>query len=329
MEQKPFLEVKDLSVVYTSEGKVIHAVNDISFSLERGKTLALIGETGAGKTTVARSILRILPDRAAKITSGSVCFDGQELLSLSEREMGKIRGNRISMVFQDPMTALNPIMKVGRQIAEAVMEHSRVSKAAARRQAEDMLELVGIPRTRYDNYPHEFSGGMKQRVVIAMALACSPELLLADEPTTALDVTIQAQVLKMIKSLRDQSNTALILITHDLGVVANIADTVAVVYAGEVVEYGVKEDVYLHPKHPYTLSLFNAIPNLESKVSRLENIPGLPPDPVALPEGCFFAPRCKYSADVCRSAHPALDSVAGEHTCRCARWAELGKEDAT
>ena len=329
MEQKPFLEVKDLSVVYTSEGKVIHAVNDISFSLERGKTLALIGETGAGKTTVARSILRILPDRAAKITSGSVCFDGQELLSLSEREMGKIRGNRISMVFQDPMTALNPIMKVGRQIAEAVMEHSRVSKAAARRQAEDMLELVGIPRTRYDNYPHEFSGGMKQRVVIAMALACSPELLLADEPTTALDVTIQAQVLKMIKSLRDQSNTALILITHDLGVVANIADTVAVVYAGEVVEYGVKEDVYLHPKHPYTLSLFNAIPNLESKVSRLENIPGLPPDPVALPEGCFFAPRCKYAADVCRSAHPALDSVAGEHICRCARWAELGKEDAT
>ena len=329
MEQKPFLEVKDLSVVYTSEGKVIHAVNDISFSLERGKTLALIGETGAGKTTVARSILRILPDRAAKITSGSVCFDGQELLSLSEREMGKIRGNRISMVFQDPMTALNPIMKVGRQIAEAVMEHSRVSKAAARRQAEDMLELVGIPRTRYDNYPHEFSGGMKQRVVIAMALACSPELLLADEPTTALDVTIQAQVLKMIKSLRDQSNTALILITHDLGVVANIADTVAVVYAGEVVEYGVKEDVYLHPKHPYTLSLFNAIPNLESKVSRLENIPGLPPDPVALPEGCFFAPRCKYAADVCRSAHPALDSVAGEHTCRCARWAALGKEDAT
>ena len=329
MEQKPFLEVKDLSVVYTSEGKVIHAVNDISFSLERGKTLALIGETGAGKTTVARSILRILPDRAAKITSGSVCFDGQELLSLSEREMGKIRGNRISMVFQDPMTALNPIMKVGRQIAEAVMEHSRVSKAAARRQAEDMLELVGIPRTRYDNYPHEFSGGMKQRVVIAMALACSPELLLADEPTTALDVTIQAQVLKMIKSLRDQSNTALVLITHDLGVVANIADTVAVVYAGEVVEYGVKEDVYLHPKHPYTLSLFNAIPNLESKVSRLENIPGLPPDPVALPEGCFFAPRCKYAADVCRSAHPALDSVAGEHTCRCARWAELGKEDAT
>ena len=329
MEQKPFLEVKDLSVVYTSEGKVIHAVNDISFSLERGKTLALIGETGAGKTTVARSILRILPDRAAKITSGSVCFDGQELLSLSEREMGKIRGNRISMVFQDPMTALNPIMKVGRQIAEAVMEHSRVSKAAARRQAEDMLELVGIPRTRYDNYPHEFSGGMKQRVVIAIALACSPELLLADEPTTALDVTIQAQVLKMIKSLRDQSNTALILITHDLGVVANIADTVAVVYAGEVVEYGVKEDVYLHPKHPYTLSLFNAIPNLESKVSRLENIPGLPPDPVALPEGCFFAPRCKYAADVCRSAHPALDSVAGEHTCRCARWAELGKEDAT
>lgn len=329
MNEEKFLSVRDLVVEYTAGGSVVHAVNGVSFDMRKGETLALVGETGAGKTTIARSILRILPNPPARVRGGEICFDGTDLLREPEGNMLHIRGRKIAMIFQDPMTALNPIMKVGRQIAEAVMEHSRVSKAAARRQAEDMLELVGIPRTRYDNYPHEFSGGMKQRVVIAMALACSPELLLADEPTTALDVTIQAQVLKMIKSLRDQSNTALVLITHDLGVVANIADTVAVVYAGEVVEYGVKEDVYLHPKHPYTLSLFNAIPNLESKVSRLENIPGLPPDPVALPEGCFFAPRCKYAADVCRSAHPALDSVAGEHTCRCARWAELGKEDAT
>ena len=325
-----FLDVRDLEVYYTSGGEIIRAVNGVSLYLERGKTLGLVGETGAGKTTIAKAILRILPDPPAKLAGGEIWLDGEELLQKPEHEMLDIRGGKISMIFQDPMTALNPTMTVGVQISEVIQLHNRkMSRTEVLERTYAMLELVGIPRTRYMEYPHQFSGGMKQRVVIAMALACSPELLLADEPTTALDVTIQAQVLKMIKSLRDQSNTALILITHDLGVVANIADTVAVVYAGEVVEYGVKEDVYLHPKHPYTLSLFNAIPNLESKVSRLENIPGLPPDPVALPEGCFFAPRCKYAADFCRSAHPALDSVAGEHTCRCARWAELGKEDAT
>ena len=326
MEEKTFLEVKDLKVIYTSEGKTVHAVNGVSFSLDRAKTLALVGETGAGKTTIARTILRILPDRAAKIVGGSVSFDGMDVLDLSEKEMGAIRGNRISMVFQDPMTALNPIMKIGKQISEAVLEHNDVTKGEARKRAEEMLELVGIPKTRYDNYPHEFSGGMKQRVVIAMALACNPELLLADEPTTALDVTIQAQVLKMIKSLRDMNHTALILITHDLGVVANIADDVAVVYAGEIVEFGSKEDVYLHPKHPYTVSLFRAIPNLETRTERLENIQGLPPDPVALPEGCYFSPRCKFATDECRKNHPTSTVVEGRHVCSCARWAEIEKE---
>lgn len=320
MEQKPFLEVKDLSVVYTSEGKVIHAVNDISFSLERGKTLALIGETGAGKTTVARSILRILPDRAAKITSGSVCFDGQELLSLSEREMGKIRGNRISMVFQDPMTALNPIMKVGRQIAEAVMEHSRVSKAAARRQAEDMLELVGIPRTRYDNYPHEFSGGMKQRVVIAMALACSPELLLADEPTTALDVTIQAQILKLMNDLKREHGTSILFITHDLGVIAQMADDVAVMYCGQVVEMAPAKTLFTDCEfsHPYTEGLMVSIPRLDTPAGvRLESIPGSVPHPLNLPKGCKFAPRCKYCQQRCLEEEPELVNVTEEQQVRC------------
>lgn len=329
MAEKKFLDVKNLEVIYTSEGKIVRAVNSVSFSLDRGKTLALVGETGAGKTTIAKTILRILPDRAAKIMGGSISFDGADVLNLTEKEMGSLRGNRISMVFQDPMTALNPIMKVGRQIAEAVQEHNKVSKAKARTRAEEMLELVGIPKTRYDNYPHEFSGGMKQRVVIAMALACNPELLLADEPTTALDVTIQAQVLKMIKSLRDMNNTALILITHDLGVVANIADDVAVVYAGEIVEFGSKEDIYLHPKHPYTVSLFKAIPNLEIKSERLENIQGLPPDPVNLPEGCYFSPRCKYATDECRKNHPVSTVVEGKHVCSCARWADIEKGDAT
>ena len=322
MSNTTFLNVKDLVVEYSSDGKIIQAVNGVSFSLERGKTLALVGETGAGKTTIAKSILQILPDRAAKIKSGSVELDGVDMLQLPEKEMAKIRGNKISMVFQDPMTALNPIMRVGNQIAEAFKEHNKVSKKEARRRAEEILSLVGIPPERFTNYPHEFSGGMKQRVVIAMALACNPELLLADEPTTALDVTIQAQVIRMIKDLRDRYNTALILITHDLGVVANMADDVAVIYGGEVVEYGSKYDVYLHPKHPYTISLFKAIPNLEVNTERLANIKGLPPDPADLPQGCFFSPRCAYATEACCKDHPPLTEVEGTHTCRCWRWQE-------
>ncbi|MCU6736138.1 ABC transporter ATP-binding protein [Diplocloster agilis] len=322
-ENNIFLKVRDLEVEYTSDGKVIHAVNGVSFSIDRGKTLALVGETGAGKTTIAKSILGILPDRAARVRKGQIYLDGTDLLKASENEMLKIRGRKISMVFQDPMTALNPIMKVGSQIAETIRIHDAVSKKEAKKKAADMLNLVGIPRNRYNNYPHEFSGGMKQRVIIAMALACRPELLLADEPTTALDVTIQAQVIKMIKDLRDQFNMALILITHDLGVVADIADDVAVVYAGEIVEYGSKEDIYLHPKHPYTKALFNAIPNLETDVDRLENIKGLPPDPAQLPEGCCFSPRCTYAVEACTRAKSALATVENRHCCSCSRWKEI------
>jgi len=316
----PFLKVEDIAVAYTSEGKVIHAVNHVSFSLERGRTLALVGETGAGKTTIAKTILRILPDHGARITGGRILLEGTDLLDIQEKEMLNIRGRKISMVFQDPMTALNPIMKIGSQVAEAIEEHNTISKKEAKARAIEMLKMVGIQPERYNNYPHEFSGGMKQGVVIAMALACQPELLLADEPTTALDVTIQAQVLTMIKQLRDQYHTALILITHDLGVVANIADDVAVVYAGEIVEYGTKRHVYKQPSHPYTNGLFNAIPSLEGDVERLQNIEGLPPDPAELPEGCYFAPRCPYADDQCFTRHPKLETVEDGHTCRCFHW---------
>lgn len=323
-----FLSVKNLSVIYTSEGKTIHAVNDVSFDLEKGKCIALVGETGAGKTTIAKSILRILPDHAAQIADGSITLEDADLLSLKEREMCKVRGKRISMVFQDPMTALNPIMKIGPQVAEAIREHDKVSKKEARRQAEEMLKMVGIQPERYENYPHEFSGGMKQRVVIAMALACHPDLLIADEPTTALDVTIQAQVIAMIKNLREQFRTSLLLITHDLGVVASIADDVAVVYGGEIIEYGSKEDIYLHAAHPYTQGLFKAIPNLETESERLTNIKGLPPDPSALPDGCCFAPRCEYATEACGAKKIELTEISAGHNCRCCRCRDLSQEES-
>lgn len=255
IETDSFLSVKELVVEYTMEGEVVHAVNGVSFHLEKGKTLALVGETGAGKTSIAKAILRVLPDPPARVPSGSVYLDGVDLLQLKEEEMRKVRGNKISMIFQDPMTALNPVKRVGEQIAEGIRQHQKISRAEALNRACDMLNMVGISDDRVNDYPHQFSGGMKQRVVIAMALACSPDLLLADEPTTALDVTIQAQVLEMIKALRDQMNTAMIMITHDLGVVADVADDVAVVYAGEIIEYGSKEAVYDNPSHPYTRGL--------------------------------------------------------------------------
>lgn len=323
-----FLSIRDLNVIYSSEGKTIHAVNQVSLDLEKGKCIALVGETGAGKTTIAKSILRILPDHAARIVSGSIILEDTDLLSMKEHEMCKIRGKRISMVFQDPMTALNPIMKVGPQVAEVIREHDKVSKKEARRQAEEMLNEVGIPPDRYNNYPHEFSGGMKQRVVIAMAFACRPDLLIADEPTTALDVTIQAQVIAMIKKLREQFHTSLLLITHDLGVVASIADDVAVVYSGEIIEYGSKKDIFLHAAHPYTRGLFNAIPNLETDTDRLKNIAGLPPDPSALPAGCCFAPRCEYATAECTAKKPALTQIGLGHDCRCCRYRDLPREES-
>lgn len=325
-ENKNFIEVKDLVVQYTSDGEIIRAVNGVSFSIERGKTLALVGETGAGKTTIAKSILRILPDRSAKIMGGSIVVDGEDILQASESDMRKIRGRKISMVFQDPMTALNPTMRVGEQIAETIKIHNNISKAEAAKRATNMLQMVGITPERYGEYPHQFSGGMKQRVIIAMALACTPELLLADEPTTALDVTIQAQILEMIADLRKQYNTSMVLITHDLGIVASHADDVAVIYAGEIVEYGDKDSIFDDPSHPYTIGLFGAIPNLEVDTRRLANIDGLPPDPSNLPEGCYFSPRCPYATEKCMTERPELSELSPGHMCRCWNLSAVKKE---
>lgn len=313
----PFVEIKNLVVHYTSEGREIHAVNDVSFSLEKGRTLGLVGETGAGKTTIAKSILRILPEPPAHVDQGKICLEGKNLLELTNDEMRKIRGKRISMIFQDPMTALNPVMRIGEQIAEGIELHEKCSKKEAEAKAVSMLEMVGIPGTRYRDYPHQFSGGMKQRVIIAMALACSPDLLLADEPTTALDVTIQAQVLDIIKTLQQKLNTAMIMITHDLGIVAEVCDEVAVIYAGEIVEYGSREEIFDHPSHPYTIGLFGSLPNINSDVERLSPIAGMPPDPGNLPKGCAFSPRCPYAAEECRKGSVELRKIDGTHTCRC------------
>lgn len=313
----PFVEVKNLTVHFTSEGKNIRAVNNVSFKIEKGETLGLVGETGAGKTTIAKSILRILPEPPAQIDGGEIFFEGKDLLRLSNDEMRKIRGKRISVIFQDPMTALNPVMRIGDQIAEGIALHEKIHKKAAEEKAKTMLELVGIPASRYREYPHQFSGGMKQRVVIAMALACSPDLLLADEPTTALDVTIQAQVLDIVKNLQLKLDTAMVMITHDLGIVAEVCDNVAVVYAGEIVEYGSKEELFDHPSHPYTVGLFGSLPDINADVERLSPITGMPPDPSNLPKGCSFAPRCQYANDECHNRHFELESIGGTHTCRC------------
>ncbi|MDO4355244.1 MAG: ABC transporter ATP-binding protein [Clostridia bacterium] len=321
------LSVKNLVVEYTSDGQVIHAVNGVSFDLEKGKTIGLVGETGAGKTTIAKSILRILPDPPAKIRAGEINYQGRDLMQASEVEMRSIRGKSISMIFQDPMTALNPIMRVGAQIAEVIALHEHCSKQQAEEKAREMLEMVGIPGSRYREYPHQFSGGMKQRVVIAMALACNPELLLADEPTTALDVTVQAQVLDMVAELRKKYGTSMIMITHDLGVVAQVCDTVAVIYAGEVVEYGTKAQLFHHPTHPYTQGLFGSLPDLDSDVERLSPIEGLPPDPSDLPQGCSFHPRCPYATEACHGEHVQLKNLGDGHLCRCCNLDKIAKKE--
>lgn len=318
--EMPFLSIKDLKVEYKSDGQIVHAVNDVSLQLERGKTLGLVGETGAGKTTIAKSILRILPDVGSHIANGEIYLEGENLLKLSETDMRKIRGNKVSMIFQDPMTALNPVLRVGDQIAEVVSLHSdNNNRAEHEKRAKEMLEIVGIPAERYYAYPHQFSGGMKQRVVIAIALACNPDLLLADEPTTALDVTIQAQVLDLIAELRNKYNTAMLLITHDMGVVAQVCDTVAVIYAGSIIEYGTKQQIFKHPSHPYTIGLFGAIPDMNEDEEWLHPIDGLPPDPTNLPQGCSFAPRCKYATDACRKEPISMYKTQDGHDCRCCR----------
>lgn len=318
-ETEKLLEIKNLVIEYHTDDAVIQAVNNIDLTVRKGETLGLVGETGAGKTTIAKSILRILQVPPTKYVSGEILFEGKDLLKLSDKEIRRIRGNKIAMIFQDPMTALNPIETIGFQIAEAIKQHEKVDRRQAEKRACDMLEMVGIPGERYKEYPHQFSGGMKQRVVIAMALACNPDLLLADEPTTALDVTIQAQVLEMMQRLKDKLNTSVILITHDLGVVADFCETVAVIYAGEVVERGTVEDIFDYTAHPYTIGLFNSLPDIDSDSEdrELRPIKGLMPDPSNLPSGCKFFERCPHATDKCAEAPPPVVEVRPGHLAKC------------
>ena len=319
-----FLSVRDLEVIYTSRKKVVQAVNKVSFDMKKGETLALVGETGAGKTTIAKAILGILPNPPAKILGGEVWLDGEELLKMPENKMLDIRGKKIAMIFQDPMTALNPLMTVGEQIMEGLLLHNDYDKKQAEEKAKEMLEMVGIAKERSVEYPFEFSGGMKQRVVIAMALACNPLLLLADEPTTALDVTIQAQVLDLIKDLKKKYNTSMILITHDLGVVAETSDNVAVVYAGKIIEYGDKKSIFLNPSHPYTKGLFASLPSMNGKEKRLKPIQGTLPDPTELPAGCAFAPRCPRATEKCRAGEIPMTEIEPGHLCSCCKLDQEG-----
>ena len=319
---------------YKSGDVPVCAVNGIDLSLNKGETLGLVGETGAGKTTTALAILRLLPERTGRIPEGSITFDGQNLLEMSEEEMRTlIRGEKISMIFQDPMTSLNPVMTVGEQIAEAIEYHNSTrddeQQIPVDERVNEVLEMVGIPASRKDEYPHQFSGGMKQRVVIAMALSCEPELLIADEPTTALDVTIQAQVLAMMSELRDKLGTAMILITHDLGIVASICDKVAIMYAGKIIEAGTLEDIYVNKEHhPYTVGLFGAIPNLKVETKRLAPIEGLMPDPSDLPSGCYFHDRCPHCMEICKKEYPEV-YTDGTHSIACHLFTKKGVQEET
>jgi len=310
------LEIENLNVEYHVDKEVVHALNGISFKLSKGETIGLVGETGAGKTTTGLSILRLIPSPPG-VVKGTIKVQGEDISTLSEKQMESIRGNVVSMIFQDPMTSLNPTKTVEDQIAEVIRLHEKCGKKEAAEKAGSMLEMVGIPRDRGREFPHQFSGGMKQRVVIAMALACSPEILIADEPTTALDVTIQAQVLDMIRELKRKYNMSMIMITHDLGIVAEICDTVAIVYAGRIVEYGTLEDIFNRTAHPYTVGLFGSLPNMDDRTLRLKPIPGLMPDPTALPAGCAFCPRCPNATEACKSRCPELADIGGGHLVAC------------
>lgn len=314
------LEIEDLYVEYDTEDALVKAVNGFNLKLEHGHTVGLVGETGAGKTTTALSILGLVPNPPGVIKSGKILVEGNDIRSLSEEELQTIRGKDVAMIFQDPMTALNPVFTVGEQIAETIQLHENISAKEAAERAGDMLELVGIPRGRASEYPHQFSGGMKQRVIIAIALACNPKLLIADEPTTALDVTIQAQVLEIMRGLREKFNTSVIMITHDLGIVAETCDTVAIIYAGRIVEFGTLDDIFRHTMHPYTEGLFNSVPNIHNRTAKLIPIKGLMCDPSDLPVGCPFADRCNYVTPACREALPKLRQVSETHTVCCTAY---------
>lgn len=313
----PVLEIHDLKINFVSEGEVTYAVNGIDMEIAEGRTLGLVGETGAGKTTTALAVLNLVPQPQGKIISGDVILDGIHIFEQSEQEMEKIRGNLVSMIFQDPMTALNPVLSVGEQIMEVIKIHEHLSEKEAMVRAREMLETVGIPGERAAEYPHQFSGGMKQRVVIAIALACNPKLLLADEPTTALDVTIQAQVLDLMRGLKQKFNMAMLMITHDFGIVAEVCDEVSVMYAGRVVEHGTLEDVFDHKRHPYTEGLFHSLPDIRNRKAALKPIRGQMPDPTDLPKGCPFHPRCEYCMERCSKEEPPRVQISSTHYVRC------------
>lgn len=334
MEDKQYcVDIRDLSVVFSTSDGVVHAINGADLKIEKGKTLGLVGETGAGKTTTALSILRLIPDPPGKITSGTIMLEGKNIFDYAEKEMESIRGNQVSMIFQDPMTSLNPVMTVGDQIAEVIQLHEKIDKKGAMEKAKEMLEMVGIPGARANEYPHQFSGGMKQRVIIAMALVCNPRLLIADEPTTALDVTIQAQVLDLMQKLKEKYGTSMLMITHDLGIVAEVCDEVSIMYAGRIVEHGTLEDIFNHTSHPYTEGLFGSLPNIEKRTEALKPIPGLMPDPTDLPSGCPFHPRCQYCRDICKERVPVQTALSETHKVSCLAYEEgtgvsLGGEKA-
>lgn len=317
MKDEKLLEIKNLSIQYKTDDGVVHAVENLNLEVGNGETLGFVGETGAGKTTTALGVLQLVPEPAGKIVGGEIIFQGENLLDKNRNEMKKILGKKIAMIFQDPMTSLNPVMTVGEQIKEMILLHENISKSEATEKAKEILEVVGIPGQRHDEYPHQFSGGMKQRVVIAIALSCNPMLLIADEPTTALDVTIQAQVLDLMKKLKDDFQTSMIMITHDLGVVADICDKVAIMYGGNVLEYASKESLFTKAYHPYTQGLFNSIPDLDNEQERLNVIDGLPPDPTDMPSGCSFHPRCPHVMEKCKKSMPPKFEVAKGHTVNC------------
>ena len=322
MNKELVLDIQELKVRFQTEDGVVRAVNGLDLQIRKGRAVGLVGETGAGKTTTALSILKLVPHPPGVVECRKLELNGKDILSMQVRELEKVRGKEVSMIFQDPMTALNPVFTVGDQIAESIHLHENVSMVEAQKMAIDMLELVGIPGERSGDYPHQFSGGMKQRVVIAIALACQPDVLIADEPTTALDVTIQAQVLEMMKELKDRYGTSMLMITHDLGIVADICDEVSVIYAGRVVEHGTLEDVFDHTLHPYTIGLFGALPNMEDRSQRLKPIKGLMPDPSDLPKGCAFCPRCDRATGRCETEKPGRVWTSDTHFVECHLYTE-------
>ncbi|OGK78237.1 MAG: peptide ABC transporter ATP-binding protein [Candidatus Rokubacteria bacterium GWA2_70_23] len=322
------LDVRDLQTQFATSGGIVRAVDGVSWDVQAGETVALVGESGCGKSVSALSVMRLVAAPAGRIVGGEILFKGRDLLTLSEDEMRRIRGREITMIFQEPMTSLNPVLTIGRQVTETLEIHLEMTPAQSRTRAAEILALVGIadPERRLRQYPHQFSGGMRQRIMIAMALACNPALILADEPTTALDVTIQAQILELLKDLSRKLGVAMLIITHNLGVVARYADRVNVMYAGRIVERGTAREIYANPRHPYTLGLLRSVPRLdEPKKAKLAPIPGQPPDLTRLPPGCAFAPRCAFAIERCRAERPELETVGSEHVSACCVAGQLGK----